>query len=177
MSLRDQFLKAGLVSKTQADSAQRELRKQEKIAQGQALARREQERLDAEERALQVAAREAEHAARRRAAREREEAHMRVVRCQQILRAHALRFRPGTQRFHFRSPDGRHAWRLWLPERLATDLRVCRLALAWVDDLRPEVVVIDPATADRIEALRPELVLFRNRPPIDLDVSQQLYED
>lgn len=38
------------------------------------------------------------------------------------------------------------------------------------------MVVIDPETADRVEALRPELVLFRNRGPVDTDPAEQLYD-
>ena len=60
---------------------------------------------------------------------------------------------------------------------MATDLRVGRRALAWVDDARPEVVLIDVPTAERVAAIRPELILFRNHGPIDTDPAEQLYED
>lgn len=176
-SLRDQFLKAGLVTKGQADAAEREKRRQEKLAEGNAVARKEKERQEAEARAREAAEREAALIARRREAREREEAQMRVVRCQQILRAHQLKLRPGQQRFYHWSVDRRQALRLLLPEHVATDVRVGRLVIAWVDDARPEAVLIDPATADRVAAIRPELIVFRNTGGVDTDAAQQLYED
>lgn len=176
MNLRDQFLKAGLVNKNQADAALREKRKQEKIAEGHAASKRAIEEKEAAERAREAAQREAELLARRRASREREEAELRVMRCRQILRAHQLRFRAGPQRFYHWSPDRTQVWRMWLPERIAGDLRLGRLAIAWVDDHHPEAVVIDRATAERIAAIRPELLLFRNEGPSDPDPAEQLYE-
>lgn len=177
MSLRDQFLKAGLVTRAQADRAAREARQEQRAAQAHQLPRRERERLEAERRAREQAERLAAAVAKRRAQREAEERLLRELRPRQILQAHAKPLRGGNHPFFHRSPDGRHAWRLFVPEHVASDLRCGRLALAWLDDPRsPRVVVIDPETADRVEALRPELILFRNRGPVDTDPAEQLYD-
>lgn len=178
MSLRDQFLKAGLVSKQHADKVAREARHAQKQAQAHQLSKKEQERIEAERLAREEAARLDAAVARRREQRAREEELLRAIRPRQILAAKGRRIQPGNQRFYHRSPDGREAWRVFVSGHVATDLRVGRVALAWREDERhPEPVLIDLETADRIEALRPELILFRNRGPIDTDPSQQLYED
>lgn len=179
MNLRDQLLKAGLADKKRADAVAREKRKEDRTAQAHQIDKATRERLEAEAREAEQRLRDAEVAARRREQEEKEAAAVKerlLLSSRQILRAHRVRFRPGPQRFWHRSPDGREAWRLDLSETTATDLRVGRLVVAWVDDRNPEVVLIDPLTANRIEALRPELILFRNRGPIDTDASQQLWE-
>jgi hypothetical protein len=175
MNLRDQLLKAGLVTKGQAANAAQQKRKEEKAAQGNQLSRAEQDRLEAEERTRREAAREAELAERRRRSREAQEAEAAVLRSRQILRSNALKLRSGPQRFYHRSPDGRHAWRLWLPERVAEDLRRGRLAVCWCDDARADAVIVEVAVAERVEAFRPGLVLFRNR-GVDPDPAEQLYD-
>lgn len=176
MNLRDQLLKAGLVDKKQADRAAREAREQKRKEEGQKEARRVVEQREAERLAAERAAAEAERIARRKAAEERAHRETIVLQARQILAAHRLRFREGPQRFHHRSPDGREAWRLRLPERVAEDLRCGRAAVAYIDGLEPKVVVVDRDTADRVEAIRPELILFRNRGGPDPDPAEQLDE-
>lgn len=176
MNLRDQFLKAGLVNKKHADQVAREKKKEDRVAQGHAIDKATQQRQEAEAREAERKAREEETIRKRREADAREAATRTTIASRQILRAKALPLRKGKQLFWFKSPDGREAWRLELNEYVATDLRCGRVALAWVDDQHPEVVLIDPLTANRIEELRPELVLFRNKGPIDTDPSQQLWE-
>lgn len=176
MNLRDQLLKAGLVTKGQANAAAAQKKKEEKVAQGNQLSKKELDRIEQERLAKEAAEREAALAERRREARERQEAELRLLRSRQILRAHALRFRGGPQRFYFRSPDRVYAWRLLLPERIADDLRRGKLAICWCDDAKPEAVIVEWAVADRVEAIRPELVLFRNRGGADPDPAEQLYE-
>ena len=180
MNLRDQLLKAGLVDKKRADQVQRDVRKEAKIAEGNQAARAERERVEAEAREAREAerrAREATLAERRREQEARIAVESRLMSTRQTLRAHRIRIGRGTQRFWHRSPDGREAWRLDLPEWVADDLRLGRLAIAWCDDQNPEVLVVDALTANRVEALRPELILFRNRGAIDTDPSQQLYNE
>jgi uncharacterized protein YaiL (DUF2058 family) len=177
MNLRDQFLKAGLVSKKDADAAQRDVKKQQKVQQGNQEARRILELREAEAREAERLAREAERLARRKAAEELARRETVLWQGRQILRANRVRYRNGPQRFYHRSPDGRELWRLDLPERLAEDLRRGRLAVAWIDGgTEPEIVVVDAESADRVEAVRPELILFRNRGPVDRDPAEQLYE-
>lgn len=177
MNLRDQLLKAGIVSKKDAESAARDVRKQQKVQHGNQEAKRVQEQREAAVREAERAAHEADRLARRKAAED--QAHRETVLWQgrQILRAHRIRYRAGPQRFHHRSPDGREAWKLYLPERLAEDLRRGRVAVCFIDGgAEPEIVLVDAETADRVEAIRPELVLFRNRGPADPDPAEQLYE-
>lgn len=176
MNLRDQLLKAGVVNKKQADQAARDVRKQQRVEEGskeakRILEERERARLEAE-RAAALEAR----TQRRRDAEARARAEAVVLQCRHLLHAHRVRMRAGPQPFWFRSPDGREAWKLWLPERVAEDLRCGKLAVAVIDKLDPEIVVVDRETADRVEALRPELVLFRNRGRPDPDPAEQLYD-
>lgn len=176
MSLRDQLLKAGLVNKSQADKAAREVLKEQRAARAQQLPKRELERIEAERKAREEAERLAAQVEKRRAQREAEERLLRELRPRQILRALGEPVRGGNHPFFHRSPDGRYAWRLYVPEHVATDLRCGRRAIAWLDDpRRPEVVLVDPETARRVEAIRPELILFRNRGPVDPDPAEQLY--
>ncbi|MFZ5478896.1 MAG: DUF2058 family protein [Myxococcota bacterium] len=175
MNLRDQLLKAGLVNKKQAAEAARDVRKQQKVEEGHREAKRVLEQKEAERLAAEKAAREAELLARRRASRERAERETRALQVRHILSSHRLRVR-GPQRFYHRSPDGRELWKLWLPERVAEDLRCGRAAIAYIPGADPHVVVIDREAADRVEAIQPELVLFRNRGRPDADPSEQLYE-
>lgn len=174
MNLRDQLLKAGIVSKKQADQAARDQRKQqrEEEAHKEARARveqRERERVEAERQAAL-----AERTRRRKEAEEQARRESVRLQCRHLLSAHRVRYRAGPQAFHHRSPDGREAWKLRLPERLADDLRCGRLAVAVIDTLEPEIVIVDRETAERVEALRPELILFRNRAAPDPDPAEQL---
>jgi uncharacterized protein YaiL (DUF2058 family) len=177
VSLKDQLLRAGLGDRRRAEEIEREKRREAKVAAGNQASRAERERREAEGRAAEEASRAAELVARRQQAEARKEAERVRTQAQHLLRAHRVSWRPGPQRFWHRSPDGREIWRLDLPEFLATDLRVGRMAIAWVDDQNPQVLLVDPQTADRVAALRPELILFRNRGPIDRADDQQLYED
>ena len=180
MNLRDQFLKAGLVDKKRADQVAREAKKEQKIAQGQQVDKATLARQEAERIARERAEREAEVARKRAEAEAREAEHRRTqgvaASARAILRQNRVPVRGGTQRFYYRSPDGKQAWKLMVPEWMATDLRCGRLCIAWCDD--PEgAVVIDALTANRVEKIRPELVLFRNRGGIDTRDEEQLYED
>lgn len=176
MNLRDQFLKAGLVSKKQADAAERDVRKQQRIEEGNAERKGVIERREAARVAAEAEAAMAERVRRRRESETQARRDTVVLQARHILGAHRLRVRPGPQSFFHRSPDGREALRMRLPERIADDLRLGRLAIAYIDAREPEIVVIDAATADRVEALRPELILFRNRGPVDPDPAEQLSE-
>lgn len=174
MNLRDQFLKAGLVSKKHADTVLRDARKEQKVQHGnqepkrvieeREAARREAERLTAEEARL----------ARRKLAEDQARHETVIWQGRQIIRSHRIQFRSGPQRFWHRSPDGRELWKLHLPERLAEDLRRGRVAVCWIDMGEPEVVLIDHEAAARLLAVRPELVLFFNQGAVDPDPAQQL---
>lgn len=181
MNLRDQLLKAGLVDKKRAEQAAREQKQAQKQAQGQQIDKATREREEAARVERERLEREAEQVRRRKEADAREAERVAATRAllssRAILRQNRVPVRGGTQRFYHWSPDRRECWKLSVTEWMATDLRCGRLAIAWLDEDNPQVVVIDPLTANRIEAIRPELILFRNRGGIDTDASQQLYED
>jgi uncharacterized protein YaiL (DUF2058 family) len=175
MNLRDQLLKAGIVNKKQADQAARDQRHQQKVEQGTAEAKRVREQKEAERVAAEKSQREAEALARRRAAREKAERDTRELQVRHILSSHRMRVR-GPQRFYYRAPNGKELWKLMLPERVAEDLRCGRAAIAYIDGTEPDCFVIDREAADRLEELKPEVILFRNRGAVDRDPSEQLYE-
>lgn len=177
MNLRDQLLKAGIVSKKDAEGAARDARKQQKVQQGNQEAKRVLEQREAAAREAAREAHEVERLARRKDAEERARRETVLWQGRQILSTNRIRYRPGPQRFHHRSPDGKEAWKLHLPERLAEDLRRGRVAVAWIDGgAEPHVVLVDRETADRLAAVRPELLLFLNTGPVDPDPAEQLYE-
>lgn len=177
MSLRDSFLKAGLVNKKEAQRAEQQLRQEKKQATGQQISKAERERLEAEEAERRRQEQAEELANRRREARLKEEQEIRLMSTRQMLRAHAIRYRPGPQRFWFRAPVAPEIWRVDLPERMANDIRCGYLALAFCDDQHPDVVVVDRKAAERVQALRPELILFWNADGADPDPSQQLWSE
>lgn len=174
MNLRDQLLKAGLASKKDAARAEHEVRKQAKVEQGNREAKKVLEARAAEQAERERQEREAELIRRRREANARLEAEMRLVQARRILRAHALRFRSGPQRFWFRAFERPELWRLCLPERIAEDLRRGLLGIAWVDDAHAEAVVVPRDALARVDAVRPELVLFWNRDGGVPDPAEQL---
>ncbi|MDP2317327.1 MAG: DUF2058 family protein [Pseudomonadota bacterium] len=177
MNLRDQFLKAGIVSKKDAEAAARDVRKGQKVQQGNQEAKRVLEQREAAARVAELAAKETERLARRKEAEERARRETVLWQGRQILRAHRVRYRAGPQRFYHRSPDGKEAWKLYLPERLAEDLRRGRGAVAWIDGgTEPEIVLVDAESAARVAEIRPELILFWNRGLSDPDPAEQLYE-
>ncbi len=174
MSLRDSFLKAGLVSKKDAQRVEQELRKEQKKAQGNQETKAEREKREAAEIEAARKAREEELIRRRIEANERQRREILEISPRQILRAHRIRYRPGPQKFWFRSPKPPEIWRLDLPEGLAYDLRCGFVALAWCDDQNPEVLIVDREAAARVRELRPELLLFWNEFGADPDPAEQL---
>lgn len=161
MSLRDQLLAKGLVSKKDAQRVGRELKEERRQAQGQ---RRSKSELEAEERAAR--AEEAERARAEVLARRQEQEARRIAlelprRVRDLVRGN--RIRPGRgQAFFHRGPDGVHLARTEVSSGTAYRLRCGELALAW---LRPssgdgEVVVIPRVTAERLLEIDPGAVLF-----------------
>ncbi|MES2638302.1 MAG: DUF2058 family protein [Myxococcota bacterium] len=176
MNLRDQLLKAGIVSKKAADAAGRDARKEQNVQHGNQEAKRVLERREAAEREAERIAKETQRLARRKEAEEQARRETVLWQGRQILSSNRVRFRPGPQRFYHRSPDGKEAWKLYLPERLAEDLRRGRGAITWIDGgTEPEIVLVDAETAARVAEIRPELILFWNRGPADPDPAEQLY--
>ena len=165
MSFKDQLLKAGLVNKKQvrkANQGERKARKKKQSSRERKAVAQERSRAErkAEQKRLQ-----AERVAAKRARDRAKEAAEAKRRVDQILGAHRVRHRSGQQLFWLRSPDGRHALRLTLPDSVAFDLHVGKLAVAYrgpADAFEPDVLLIPREVAERVEKIDPSRVLFRN---------------
>ena len=160
MSLRDQLLAKGLVSKKKARSVDRDLKKTRKKKQGQ---RRRRSEVEAEQRARVEAAEEAERETRMADRRRREVEQARTQRALQVLQiVHGNRLKvAGKVRFYHRSADGRLLVRMTVSERAAFQLRngdlgICALAAA----AAPTYVVLPRSAIERLKELAPHLVVF-----------------
>lgn len=163
MSLRDQLLKKGLVSKKQARDAERALKAERKQQQGN---RRKKHLVRAETQAEQEAAREQAAAARRARRLERDEAKSQVERALQIrnlMLGNRVAAR-GSQPFWHRSASGEQLLRMSVSLGVAEQLRRGELCIAAFDHgNRIEYLVIRVAAADRLEELGSKAVVFRVR--------------
>jgi uncharacterized protein YaiL (DUF2058 family) len=178
MSLRDQLLKAGVVSAKQKQAAERDLKRKRKREQAQRQSKRELEQR-AREQAEQLR-QEALQAtlARRRGSQEVQENAARQLRANQIVEHHALLSRPGAYRFWHPTPGGVILNRLDLPRKLADQLRLGRLAVVWSERFgEPSYRVVTREVAERLREILPERVLFLNvTPPDPEDPAEQLAE-
>ena len=179
MSLRDQLLKAGIVNQKKVRQANRQLKKKRKVEQGQRQSRRQVERTAQAEEATRRAAQEEKGAAeraRRREIREREETRRAV---QMWLRTHRIPLRNGNQLFFHRSARGPRIVRCEFPESVVWELVRGRMAIAWdgPSSADPEYILIPDRTAQRLQELAPERVLFFNAEPTsEDDPAEQPYD-
>ena len=196
MSLRDQMLKAGLVSKKKHAKVNREQKSQRKNAQSRKEKRRVIEARELKKKQEQKSAWEDTQRKRRRASDAREAArHKAQAESQaerkkneaiqakknhidQLISAHQIRHRGGQQLFYFIGPNRISIRRLRLPERLAEDIRIGALAIVWrgaedADEL--DVVLIPHNIAKRVGTLESSRVLYWNsEPPDPEDPAQKL---
>lgn len=157
MSLRDQLLKAGLVSEKDARKADREKKQQRRQQQGH---KKKQRALKAEEEARAKAEREAELARTLEERRRHEEERERVERenrVRQLVHGNRMGAR-GPYRFHFR--DGVRIESLAVSEKMAWKLRCGECAIAVDPDQPGRYHVITARAAEKLEILAPEVVLF-----------------
>lgn len=165
MSFKDQLMKAGLVSKKQvrkANQGDRSARKKKQSSRESKAILKERSRAERKAKQKQL---QAERLAAKRASDRAKEAAEAKRRVDQILGAHRVRFRSGQQPFWYRAPDGRHALKLSLPDSVAFDLHVGKLAVAYrglADAFELDVILIPRDVADRVEKIDPSRVLFRN---------------
>ncbi|MEL6349814.1 MAG: DUF2058 family protein [Myxococcota bacterium] len=163
--MKDQLLKAGLVSKKQVRKHNQKARKARKKKQSQ---RESKAVIEAREKAQTRARREQQQQQRLEARRARERAKEQAEarrRVDQILNAHRVRFRSGTQPFWHPSPDRRFLFRLDLPERVAHDVHIGKLGVSWrgpADADDPDVVLIPREIVERIQRIDPDRILFHN---------------
>jgi uncharacterized protein YaiL (DUF2058 family) len=162
VSLKDQLLKAGLVSKKDARRAGQEKRKERKKKQGQ---RRKKSALRAEEEARQRAAAAKASEERIRARKEqtavREEREL-TQRIRQIVLGNRMGGR-GPVPFHHKGLDGRTLHRLELTEKMGWNLRCGKLAIAALPEPGGAMSyhVVTVRAADKLAELDPTLVVFR----------------
>ena len=169
MSLRDQLVAKGLVSKKKAKRVNRELKEARKADQGakrrkSALAREAQQAREAEAEA---------RLARRREERERTEAQREAIerrlRIKNLISGNSQR--PGAgQPFWHRSIDGRYLLRMAVSSGTALQLRRGEAAIAalprpgdWMD-----YVIIPRHAAVRLEAFAPEHLVFFNHDAVGI---------
>jgi hypothetical protein len=183
LSLRDQLLAKGLVSKKDVRRVDQELRDERKHAQAH------------KQRASKIAAEEAENkrvadeaAARKRAedrkAREaaREAAELRL-RIKQIIARNAVRSR-GKVRFHHKTIDGRHVSRIEISDAVAWKLRCGEAAIVAVIDepLRdgepapePTYVVVSARAAERLEEFASDRIVHWVRDSSGLSAKEEAF--
>ncbi len=161
MSLRDQLVAKGLVSKKRARKVEREIKQERK----QAAAHRPKKRdLEREAEARQAAEAEAADAARRAAHEARQaarEARERALQVQNLLKGNRLALGRG-HRFWFRRPASPRVSEVQLSSGLAHQLRAGEAALALL--VHPtgdeEVVAIPKSAAKRLQQLAPHQIAF-----------------
>ena len=160
MSLRDQLVAKGLVSKKRAAKLERQLKHERRAQQG---SRKKKRQIDAEAEASRREAAERESAERLAARRAREAARQaaeHTLRIRNLLVGNRLR--PGRgHRFWHRSVDGRHLAEADVSSGVAFQLRCGEVALAHLDHSRwSEVICIPRAAALKLKDLAPDRLLF-----------------
>jgi uncharacterized protein YaiL (DUF2058 family) len=178
MSLRDQLLKAGVVTRKQKQAAERDLKRKRKQKQAERTSKKELAR-EAEIEAQRLRAEAlAEKLARRAEVQQAQEASARRLRANQIVEHHALLSVWGPQRFWHPTPGGVVLHRLDLPRKLAEQLRAGRLAVVYAEQFgEPAYRVVTREVAERLRGILPQRVLFLNEaPPDPEDPAERLLE-
>jgi uncharacterized protein YaiL (DUF2058 family) len=165
MSLKDQLLKAGLVSKKQVRKVNQKERKQRKKHQSSREAKAIVQTREKTERKAKAAAEKAERIAVRRQLHRDREAVEAVRRVDQILGGNRVRYRGGQQPLWHLSPDRCFALRLDLPASVAFDIHCGKLAIGYrgaPDAFEPDIVVLPRDAAERVHRIDPSRILFMN---------------
>lgn len=174
MSLRDQLLKSGLVSKKKAREVERELKRARKKEQGKRDSKGELRVLAREAKRAEKAAARAKKRAETRARQAERDAVEAKRTVRNLLMHYQVRWRPGPQFVWHRTPHPTQLHRLALPESLAMDLVNGGLAVAWVGtQTDPDFVLVPAAVAARVAKHDPGRVLFCNASP-PTDPAEQL---
>ena len=160
MSLRDQLLAKGLVSKKRARSLDREAKRDRKKKQAN---RQKKKAVEAEAAARAAAAERARVErvkAARIAARKAQEVVDRQARIRSLILGNRIPGRGRVPYFH-RGVDGRTLNRLQLPEAVAGWLRAGKAGVVVLDHpgQEPEYVVVNAGAARELLELAPSLVL------------------
>jgi len=176
MSLRDQLMAKGLVSKKRAQKIKRELKQERKSKQS---SRRKKKVVDREAEAAQAKARaeRQEQRLRDRKAREVEkEAHDHVHRVRQIVRSNRLGGR-GRQVYFHRVGDTPRIQALHLPDALARDLRGGRVAIAGfqTDGGEWEHHIVPAKVAERLQDIEPSAIIAWTKGKGDLSDPAEVF--
>jgi uncharacterized protein YaiL (DUF2058 family) len=178
MSLRDQLLQAGVVTRKQKQAAERDLKRKRKHKQSRRPSKKDLQREERQEAEQRRQAAIEEKLARRSESQAEQAASARRLRANQIVEHHALLSRPGPQRFWHPTPGGVVLHRLDLPRKLAEQLRAGRLAVVYAQHFgEPTYRVVAQEVAVRLRSILPERVLFLNEtPPDPEDPAERLWE-
>lgn len=160
MSLRDQLLAKGLVSKKRAKVLDREAKRDRKSKQAH---RKKKAQVDAERRAAQAEADRAQQQrvlAARTAARKAQEIVDQQVKIRSLILGNRIPGK-GPVPYYHRTEDGRTLHRLSLPPAVAGWLRAGRAAVVVLQHpgQDPEYMVINGGAASELSELAPHLVL------------------
>ena len=97
----------------------------------------------------------------------------------QLLNHHRQRFRKGDHPFWHCTVDGTYVHKIFVPTRLAWELRAGAMAIAAMGNLthsEPEYVVVTREVARKVQEQEPERVVFLNETAPDKDdPSERLY--
>lgn len=182
MSLRDQLLAKGLVSKKDARRVDQELREARKQTQAHKRPASEVAREEVARRKAQEAA-ALQRAVAARAAREaRREAVERRLRIRQIIARNAVRSR-GKVRFHHRTVDGQSITRIEISDAVAWKLRCGEAAIvALVDepdreggDTTTSYVIVSARAAQRLEEIQPGIAVHFVRDTAGLAAPEEAF--
>lgn len=178
MSLRDQLLKSGVVSLGDVRRVNQEQQSERQKAKGQRESREEAEARASAEAKRAREEREAQIIAARRARDREAEAAAARRRVSHLLRDYQMRTRGGYQPFWHRTPDGLHIHKMYVSERVAWDLLLGHVAIAWTGEAEdPTYVLLPAAVVPRVMEIDPGRILFFNASPAPRDdPAERLYE-
>lgn len=178
-SFKDQLYQAGLISKKQLRKINQEEKIERKRKQGN---KRKKLVEQAEARAQAKEEKEARMVVIRAERAKREEATMQALqkrKVQQLLSHHRQRYRTADHPFWHCTIDGQHVHKLWVPSRIAWELRSGAMAIAAIGNIQSsyfEYIVISREVARRVQEIEPERVVFLNEHPPDKDdPAERLY--
>ena len=176
MSLRDQLLASGLVSKKRAKKVDRDARSVRKQAKGN---KKKKRVLEDEARGLAARALDETKAKRdadRTAHREIRDRHEALLRVRQILQGNAIRNRGPVPYFH-RALRGEGLPHLQISVPMAEQLRRGEVAVAALDHgTRVDYLLLSKQAAERLFKLAPQVLVAWHRDPDGLsDPASQLH--
>ena len=168
MSLRDQLVAKGLVSKKKARQLNREQKEERRQAQASRKKKKHLQREAAAQAAAEAEAKEQQRREARRATQAERDALEQRLQVRNIVLGNRMPL-GRAQRFFHRGPDGRTVVASQVSSGLAFKLRCGEAALARLDHPTwVEVVAVPRRAAERLHALAPDQLLFFVEDPTGL---------